>query len=259
MRIRLLPSTFDERGVATSEQHLTCYLVNDFLAVDAGSLALATTTEQKQKIRNIIITHPHLDHIASLPIYIDDLFENLREPICVYATPETIEILEKDIFNWNVYPRFSELSNEYGKIMEFIPISVREEFSIGDLRLKAIPVNHPVQTVGLIISDLRTTVGFSSDTSETDEFWEFLNREPRLRALLIEASFPDELTELAIVSNHLTPKSLFSELKKLRTKDIDILAVHLKPTYREKIIRELKSLSLENLGVMQNNKDYEWH
>jgi hypothetical protein len=61
------------------------------------------------------------------------------------------------------------------------------------------------------------------------------------------------------VSNHLTPKSLFSELKKLRTKDIDILAVHLKPTYREKIIRELKSLSLENLGVMQNNKDYEWH
>ena len=94
MRIQLLPSTFDSQGHATSEQRLTCFLIDDCVAVDAGSLALAATSEQRKKIREIIVTHPHMDHIASLPIFIDDLYPTLTEPVRVHATPEVIELLE---------------------------------------------------------------------------------------------------------------------------------------------------------------------
>ena len=105
----------------------TCFLIDECVAVDAGSIALALNTEQRQKVRDIIVTHPHMDHIASLPIFIDDLFETLGTPVRVYATPEVIDLLERDIFNWNVYPRFSELKNEFGPVMEYVPIPKGEQ------------------------------------------------------------------------------------------------------------------------------------
>ena len=130
MKIQLLPSTFDEHGCATPQQHLPCFLFDDCLAVDAGSIALAVTDAQRQSVRDIIITHPHLDHIATLPIFVDDLFAELRQPICVYATEETIKTLEKHVFNWEIFPRFSELANDFCTVLKFKPIILREKFVI---------------------------------------------------------------------------------------------------------------------------------
>ena len=213
MRIQLLHSTFDSQGHATSEQRLTCFLIDECVAVDAGSIALATTSEQREKVRDVIVTHPHMDHIASLPIFIDDLFHTLKSPVRVYATQEVIDLLERDIFNWNVYPRFSELKNDYGPVMEYVPIPTGEEFQVAHLTVTAVSFNHIVPTVGLIISDGRNTVALSSDTYETEEFWNIINRAPKLDALLIEASFPDSMAKLAEVSRHFTPASLKRELR----------------------------------------------
>ena len=258
MRVQLLPSTFDSQGRATSEQRLTCFLIDECVAVDAGSIALALSKEQRAQVRDIIVTHPHMDHIASLPIFIDDLFESLKTPVRVYATAEVIELLERDIFNWNVYPRFSELKNEYGPVMEYVPIPIGQDFKIAHLNVIAGPVNHIVPTVGLVVSDGQSTVAFSSDTSETDQFWELINRLPHVDALLIEASFPDSMAKLAEVSRHFTPASLERDLRKLNHNGLDILAVHIKPAYREMVIDELKALKHPRLGVMESGKVYTW-
>ncbi len=258
MRIQLLPSTFDGRGHATLEQRLTCFLIDDCVAVDAGSLGIALTSDQRSKVRNIIVTHPHMDHIASLPIFIDDLYPTLTEPVRVHATPEVIELLERDVFNWNVYPRFSDLRNNYGPVMEYVPIPIGSAFPVAHLSVIAVPVNHIVPTVGLIVSDSSSSVAFSSDTAETDLFWDVVNDTPHLDALLIEASFPDNMAELAEVSRHFTPASLGRELKKLDHNGIDVLAVHLKPSYRDLIIRELYALNIPKLGVMEPGKTYSW-
>lgn len=258
MRIQLLPSTFDSQGHATLAQRLTCFLIDECVAVDAGSIALAASAEQREKVRDIIVTHLHMDHIASLPIFIDDLFPTLKSPIRIYATPEVINLLERDIFNWNVYPRFSELKNEYGPVMEYVSISTGRPFKVAHLNVTAVSVNHIVPTVGLIVSDGRRTVAFSSDTSETQEFWNVINRAPSLDALLIEASFPDSMAKLADVSRHFTPASLQRELGKLNHKDVDILAVHIKPAYRQMVIDELKRLSIPGLGVMEPGRVYNW-
>jgi cAMP phosphodiesterase len=258
VKIQLLPSTFDDHGRATPDQRLTCYLIDDRVTVDAGSIAIALTDAQRDTVRDVIVTHPHIDHIASLPIYIDDLFGFLDGPVRVYATAEVVEMLERDVFNWTVYPRFSELSNDKGRVMEYVPFRTGEEFQVAHLSVTAVPVNHIVPTVGLIISDGKTTVAFSSDTYETEEFWERVNRTPHLDALLIEASFPDSMAQLAEVSRHFTPASLNKELRKLNHNGIDIMTVHLKPAYRAKLVEELKALGIPKLQIMEPGRTYEW-
>jgi cAMP phosphodiesterase len=258
VRIELLPSTFDEHGVATLDQRLTCFLIDDCVAVDAGSIAIALSDEQRIKVRDIIVTHPHMDHIASLPIYIDDLYPLLKEPMRIYATPEVIDLLERDVFNWNVYPRFSDLKNDYGPVMEYVPIPIGRSFSVAHLNVVAVPVNHIVPTVGLVVSDNQTSVAFSSDTAETEEFWKLVNGVSHLDALLIEASFPNGMAKLAEVSRHFTPATLGQELKKLTHNGMDIMAVHLKPTYRAEIIRQLDELQIPNLKVMEPGTVYNW-
>jgi cAMP phosphodiesterase len=258
VKLQLLPSTFDAQGCATLEQRLTCFLIDDCVAIDAGSLAIALTAEQRNKVRDIIITHPHMDHIASLPIFIDDLYPTLEQPVRIYATSEVIDLLERDVFNWNVYPRFSDLKNDYGPVMEYVPIPSNGAFSVAHLKVIAVPVNHIVPTVGLLVTDGRSNVAFSSDTAETDAFWKVVNETKQLDALLIEASFPNEMAQLAEVSRHFTPASLGKELDKLTHNGMDILAVHLKPTHRETIIRQLAALKIPKLSVMNPGEVYSW-
>ncbi|HXD29980.1 MAG TPA: 3',5'-cyclic-nucleotide phosphodiesterase [Pyrinomonadaceae bacterium] len=258
MKIQLLPSTFNGQGQATLDQRLTCYLIDDCVAVDAGSVAIALSDTQRQAVRDIIVTHLHMDHIASLPIFIDDLFASLKEPVRVHATQEVIDRLEHDVFNWNVYPRFSELTNQHGPVMKYMPIKVGEEFSVAHLKVTATTVNHIVPTVGLVVSDSRTSVAFSSDTAETQEFWDVLNRLSKLDAILIEASFPNSMAKLADVTRHFTPASLKIELQKLKHNDVDILAVHLKPTYRATLVQELEELGISKLQIMEPGRPYTW-
>ena len=258
MKIELLPSSFDGNGRATLEQRLTCFVIDDRVAIDAGSLALALTADQHNQVRDIVVTHPHMDHVASLPIFVDDLYSTLKEPVRIYATQEVIDLLERDVFNWTVYPRFSELDNDYGPVLQYVPIPPGQEFSVAHLRMTAISVNHIVPTVGLVVSDTKATVAFSSDTAETDEFWHTVNRQKHVDALLVEASFPNSMSRLAEVSRHFTPAALGKELQKLNHNGLDILAVHLKPAYRQTIIEELDALGIPKLGVMEPGRVYEW-
>src|SRR5437868_1212719 len=100
MKVQLLPSTIDENGRASARQHMLTMVIDDRVAIDAGCLAFSCSDVQRAQIRDIILTHTHLDHIAGLPLFIDDLFATLTEPVTVHATRQMIDILERDIFNW---------------------------------------------------------------------------------------------------------------------------------------------------------------
>ena len=258
MKIQLLHSSVDAHGNAVPEQRLTCYVIDDCVAIDGGSLAFAASDRQRELVRDVLVTHPHLDHIASLPIFIDDMFGVLEEPIRVHATAEVIGLLERDVFNWTVYPRFSELKNEHGPVMEYVPFEEGKPFQLAHLTVTAVPVNHIVPTVGLVVADGTTTLAFSSDTFETEQIWDLVNRTPSIDALLIEASFPNAMGELAEVSRHFTPETMARELKKLTNHDPEILVVHIKPTYRAEVVRELMALNLPKLRVMEAGHVYEW-
>jgi len=258
LQIQLLPSSFDSQGGASPAQRLTCFVIDDRVTVDAGSIGIALSESQQRTVRDVIVTHPHMDHIASLPIFVDDLFGDLREPVRIHGTPEVIELLKADVFNDTVYPKFDQLRNAHGNVMEYVPFESGKIFPVAHLTCTAVAVNHIVPTVGLLVTDGKTTVAFSSDTAETDEFWGVVNRAEKLHALFIEASFPDSMDALAKASKHLTPASLQKELTKLTHNGMDILAVHVKPAYREKVIAELNQLNISRLKVMEPGKIYEW-
>lgn len=256
MKLQLLPSTFDGNG-ASLRQHLTCFVIDDSVAIDAGSLAMAVTPLQQNRIRDIVLTHAHLDHIAGLPLFIDDLFSTLTEPITIHATQPVIDTLERDIFNWSVYPRFSELSNSNGPVLKYEPFGQAEEFTVRNLTLRAVEVNHKVPSSGFLISDTATTIALSGDTAGTEGFWTLVNSSDEMSAILLECAFPDELDELAVVSHHLTPKRMALELEKCE-KDCPVYIVNLKPMFRKVIVEQVAQLKLKGVSVLEVGKVYQW-
>jgi ribonuclease BN (tRNA processing enzyme) len=167
-------------------------------------------------------------------------------------------MVARDVFNGTVYPPFQNFDNGRTRVMEFVPFRAGEEFRVAHLRVKAVPVTHIVPTVGLVVTDGEATVAFSGDTAATEEFWRLVNDEPRLDALLIESSFPNSLSKLAVTSGHLTPAALGEELRKLRHRDLDILAMHLKPSFRLRLIEELAALGVPRLSAMEPGREYSW-
>ena len=91
MKLRLLPSTFESDGSASSRQHYSCFVIDGCVAIDAGSLANGVTPDEREQIRDVVLTHAHLDHIAGLPLFVDDLFPTLTQPVRVHATMEVID------------------------------------------------------------------------------------------------------------------------------------------------------------------------
>ena len=259
MRVQLLPSTIDEDGKASARQHLMSIIIDDCVAIDAGCLAFSCTDLQRRQVRDIILTHAHLDHIAGLPMFIDDLFATLTEPIRIHAIREVVEILERDIFNWSVYPRFSELSNKNGPVVEYRKFQQGSQISARHLTIKSVPVNHKVCANGYIVSDGKTAVGITGDTGECDEIWSAFNTETNLNAVLVECAFPNEMSELATVSDHLTPQKLALELEKFDNAECEVYVINMKPMYRDIILSQIAELDTKKrLKILDVGKVYEW-
>ena len=258
MKVQMLPSSIDENGRFSQRQHLLSIIIDDRVAVDAGCLAMACSDLQREQVRDIILTHTHLDHIAGLPIFVDDLFAKLREPLRVHATPEAIKILERDIFNWSIYPRFSELSNDHGKVLEYHEFQRRSTFTVAHLSVQSVGVNHTVSANGYLISDGSASIAITGDTAETEDFWEACNKRPELRAVFVECAFPDELVDLARVSDHLTPSRLQIELAKLTNRDFPVYVINLKPMYRETVARQIVAGGLTDVEILEVGRVYEF-
>lgn len=218
---------------------------------------MAATSTQRKQIRDIVLTHAHLDHIAGLPLFVDDLFASLKEPIRIYATEKVIEVLERDIFNWDVYPSFSELENDLVNVLEYRKINAGNEFHVKHLKIKPLNVNHKVPSLGFIITDGKTKFAISGDTAEPEEFWQGVNKEEDLDYMLIECAFPDELDELAKASHHFTPTLLKKEIRKFKH-NCPIYIINIKPMYCEKVVAQLEKLKIENLNILEVGKVYNW-
>lgn len=254
----MLPSTFEQDASASLRQHYSCTLIGDSVVIDAGSLASAASAHERLSVRDIVLSHAHLDHIAGLPLFIDDLFPTLKEPLRIHAAHEVIDVLETHIFNWKVYPRFSELENDFGRVIEYVTIEADKTFRLGDLRFTPISVDHGVPSMGFVVRDEHSTIAITGDTAEMEGFWDRVNLFGRLDALLIECAFPNEFDELASKSHHFTPAKLGLELKKFRNAETPIFVTNIKPTHRESVIEQLRQLPIEGLDILEIGRTYDF-
>lgn len=256
LKVRLLPSA---AGRDSQYQALTSFIVNERLAVDAGSLGFALGHDEMGGIRHVIVTHAHSDHTASLPIYIAESYTMLDGPVTIYGLEVVVEALKEHVFNDQIWPDFRKipLPGSQQPTIEFRALAPHETVEITGVRVTPVPVNHVVPNIGLIIEDEGAAVVFTSDTYCTDDIWVTAKACERLKAVFVDVSYPNELGWLAEASKHLTPELLARELEKL-DRDVEVYAVHIKPTNRKDVIRELGELNMAKVGVGEINRTYEW-
>jgi ribonuclease BN (tRNA processing enzyme) len=130
-------------------------------------------------------------------------------------------------------------------------------FKVGRYTLRPVPVEHTVESVGLVVSDgAGATIAISGDTGPTRAFWRAVNGTEDVRALFVETSFPTRLQALADVSGHLTPRTLAGELAKLERDGFPILLYHLKPAYAAELRREVAALRLPDVKILSRGDEF---
>ena len=62
MRLKVLGAY----GASDAEHNLTGYLIDDWFAVDAGTLTSKLSFAQQARVQAVFISHPHADHLGGV-------------------------------------------------------------------------------------------------------------------------------------------------------------------------------------------------
>ena len=227
----------------------TSLLVDNDVLIDGGTGLSELTLEEMSSIRHIFITHSHLDHIAGIPMLLDSVFESLQHPLVLHAREETVKVLKEHIFNWQVWPDFSQLPSAERPVMRFEVMQPGECVRVGQRTFEMIAVNHVVPAAGYRVQNGVGSFAFSGDTTSNDGFWEALNRHASLDLLIVESAFPDQERDLSLKARHYCPQLLADDLQKLEHQP-RLFLTHLKPGSEELILDQCRS-RIEGLAVQR--------
>ncbi|MCA9212632.1 MAG: MBL fold metallo-hydrolase [Planctomycetales bacterium] len=252
MKIYLCPSTV---GCKSSSQFLTSFVVNDTVAIDAGSIGFLDDVDAQKRIKHVLISHTHIDHIASLGSFIDNVWEPGETSPTIYCTEESAAVLRQHYFNGVIWPDVLNIPSPESPYARLVEIEAGIEFEIEGLRITAVPVNHAVPTVGYIIADTDSTFIFGADSGATDLIWREANRIGNVKLVALEVAFPTECQDRADAAYHLTPDTFAAEVNKMDGSPT-VLAIHLKPAFRERIERQLMNLGLPHVEVCRPSRVY---
>ena len=252
MKVEFLPSTV---GTPATKQFCISAVVNDTIAIDAGSIGLLWPIERQMQIRHVFLSHSHLDHVASLPLFLDNIYRLGPDCPFVYACEETIKCLRQDIFNDRLWPDFIRLSEEESPFLELQTLRPEMPVELPGLTVTPVLLNHLVPTMGFILQDADSTVAVVSDTSPTQRIWEMLAATKNLRAVILDCSFPDSHRWLADKSGHLCPELFAEEIHRL-PESVQVIAYHLKPCFFGEIEHELKAIRRANLEIGVTGREY---
>lgn len=249
VKIRQLGSAV---GGGEVRQHLTTFIIDDAVAIDAGALGLLSPVAQQKSIKHVLLSHSHIDHLATLPMFLDNVFAPGTECPAVYAGGDVWDALRRDVFNERLWPDLARIGSEEVRFFTETELHSETPIRIGGLTITPVAVNHTVPTLGFLIEDATTAVVIASDTGPTERIWELASQTPfreKLRAVYLECSFPNRLAWLAEKSMHLCPRQFAAEVAKISPAGAwQTIAVHLKAQVYDEIRAELASLAIPNFG-----------
>ncbi|GEJ58031.1 MBL fold metallo-hydrolase [Anaeromyxobacter diazotrophicus] len=254
MRLRVLGCSGGELG----RHRTTCFLLDGTVAIDAGALTSSLTLDELARVERVVLTHSHLDHVKDVPLLADLLLGRRARPLVVHASTACAKTLADSLFNDRLWPDFTRIPDRRRPFVKVVPFHPRRRFRAGGYTVDPVPVHHPVDSVGFVISDGRDAIAVSGDTGPTDAFWKLVNAADRVRAILVETSFPSRLQALADASGHLTPATLAGELEKLDRDGRPVFLYHLKPAFAAELRRELSALGLPGVRVLARGQQLEW-
>ncbi|HEX9182650.1 MAG TPA: 3',5'-cyclic-nucleotide phosphodiesterase [Burkholderiales bacterium] len=255
MRLRVLGCS---GGIGGRHLRTTSFLVDGDVLLDAGTGVGDLSLAELSLIDHIFVTHSHLDHVASIPFLADTVGGMRGQPITVHATRETIGILKSHIFNWEIWPDFSQIPTPQAPFMRYEEIALGRTVSLAGRAFTPLPAIHTVPAVGFLLDSGKGSLVFTGDTGPNDALWTIVNRLSNLKYLIIETAFANKERELAELSKHLCPSMLAEELVKFE-RDAEIYVTHLKPGETELTMQEIEESSGRiQPRMLQNNQVFEF-
>jgi ribonuclease BN (tRNA processing enzyme) len=230
----------------------TGFLVDGRILLDAGTLNSALNAKDQAKVKNIFITHAHLDHTREIPFLADNLFiGGYKQKVNIFSISPVIRDIKNNILNRKVWPDMTVLPNVRHPLIGLNVIRPYRPLEIEGYSVTAYRVNHSVPAVGYLVENRKGRRFFyTGDTGPTGPTWEKLGGK-KIDCLIIESSFPNRLEEMAVMTGHLTPALLKKELLKMKFIPERIYVTHLKPQFHKAIGRELQKLKLKNLILLK--------
>jgi len=257
MKVRVLGCGGGIGGVGGENRRTTSLLVDDDILIDAGTGLAELSLPELAAIDHVFITHSHLDHIAALPLMIDAVADLRDSPVMVHGLAATLETIRNHIFNWAIWPDFSEISVRDRQVMQYSPMIVGQTLALKGRSVTVLPAEHTVPAVGYHLDSGRGSMVFSGDTTVNDRLWSIVNRIGNLRYLLVETAFSDSEEALARASKHLCPRLLRGELARLAL-PVEVFLTHLKPGQATAIIDEVTEGSGMRPGVLRDGQVFEF-
>ena len=255
MRLRVLGCS---GGIGGRHLRTTSFLVDSDVLIDAGSGVGDLSLAELTCIDHVFVTHSHLDHVTSIPFLVDTVGGMRDRPLTVYAIGPTIKILKNHLFNWALWPDFTEIPSAGAPFMRFQEIDLARSVAIGGRKFTPLPAVHTVPAVGYHLDSGSASLVFSGDTGPNDELWRIVNRIPNLKVLIVETAFSNKERQLAEVSKHLCPSMLAEELAKLDL-DPEVWITHLKPGEIELTMREIEEGARRHRPrMLQNGQVFEF-
>jgi cAMP phosphodiesterase len=235
-------------------RHRTCaFVLDDVLALDAGSLTSGLSLVDQGRLEACVVSHAHLDHVRDLATIADNRCQLQVAPLVVAGTKPTLDALRKHFFNNLLWPDFSVIPSRDEPTIVFRELSLEEPTLVAGYDVTAVAVSHTIDSAGLVVRGRDgVSLAYTGDTGPTDRFWELLETLPDLRAVLAEVSFPNREQALATVSGHHTPRTLAEDLRKLaKAPSLPILLYHIKPFFQAEVERECARLAGLSLDVLE--------
>ncbi|MBK5942622.1 MBL fold metallo-hydrolase [Halorhodospira halophila] len=217
----------------------TAFLVDGWLLVDAGSGVGDLTAAELGGIRDVLLTHAHLDHTAYLGLMADARIGDGTPPIRVHAPAPTLDVLREHLFNGVLWPDFTAIPTPQEPVLVFEPLPSAQALILGAFHITPLPARHSVPAVGYRIEDGSGSLVFSGDTGASPALRERLEELGMPDALIIECAFPDALESLARQVGHYTPAQLVEELRHWPA-GVRVWVTHLKPGAAAHIEEELR-------------------
>jgi ribonuclease BN (tRNA processing enzyme) len=255
MRLKVLGCS---GGIGGRHMRTTSFLIDGDVLLDAGTGVGDLTLAELSLVDHIFITHSHLDHVASIAFMADTVGGMRAKPILVHALPETIAILKNHIFNWEIWPDFSQIPSPEAPFMRYEEIALGQTVTLAGRAITPLPAIHTVPAVGYQLDSGGGSLVFTGDTGPNDALWEIVNGIDNLKFLIIETAFANKERHLAELSKHLCPSMLAEELAKFE-RDAEVYVTHLKPGETELTMQEIEESSGRlQPRMLQNNQVFEF-